>query len=336
MTPAHGEGALAGAAHVAQGYGAQVHVARAQTDWVPAAASSALRALAVGRRRSATVIGTASEALIVRVDDAQGAAPTIVTIVTHRGVRQPLSIVLPVAAALPAISVGAPVALGEGSITIGQMNLRVTRWWNPRLVLAPSDPCVVRSRADRLMAQLDVGGRPQFGLSARFSCTRQPARDNTDIAALGLVQQRGDRLVLAWSSGRTDVIDAATTGLIGLGPGSTPAGDDLVAGFVAMLAAFGHPGFDRLAVSVEQVLRHQPTTELSGALLRHAVAGDIAFEARATMQWVAGARDLDTEDPIKALDQLLGVGATSGWALARGIALAACASMHEPAALTRG
>ena len=108
-------------------------------------------------------------------------------------------------------------------------------------------------------------------------------------------------------------------GLLGLGPGLTPAGDDLLAGLLVGLSA--RPDLrDPLAAAVQ---RHAParTTWLSAELLRLAAAGLAAPAVVAVADALAGHGGDDALP--RALPALLAVGHTSGPALARGLLLAA-------------
>jgi hypothetical protein len=113
--------------------------------------------------------------------------------------------------------------------------------------------------------------------------------------------------------------DAFVLGLLGRGPGLTPAGDDLLAGLLLGLA--GSPELrDPLAAAVA---RHAAarTTWLSAELLRHAAAGYGVPAAVAVADAMAGHGPADAL--TRALPALLAVGHTSGAALARGLLLAA-------------
>lgn len=113
--------------------------------------------------------------------------------------------------------------------------------------------------------------------------------------------------------------DRLVLGLLGLGPGLTPAGDDLLAGLLVGLS--DRPDVrDPLAAAVQ---RHAParTTWLSAELLRLAAAGLAAPAVVAVADALAGHADDDALP--RALPALLAVGHTSGPALARGLLLAA-------------
>ena len=113
--------------------------------------------------------------------------------------------------------------------------------------------------------------------------------------------------------------DRLVLGLLGLGPGLTPAGDDLLAGLLVGLSV--RPDLrDPLAAAVQ---RHAParTTWLSAELLLLAATGLAAPAVVAVADALAGHGDDDALP--RALPALLAVGHTSGPALARGLLLAA-------------
>lgn len=135
-----------------------------------------------------------------------------------------------------------------------------------------------------------------------------------------------------WSSGRplamTHGLDLPAAGLItadqadhlvGRGPGLTPLGDDVLAGWFAARHAAGRPDTD-LAAAVRPLLG--ATTLLSATLL------DCAIRGEALPQLAAWLRD--PTPPTTAA--LLAVGATSGTGLlaGAGLALSSLATHHRP------
>lgn len=99
--------------------------------------------------------------------------------------------------------------------------------------------------------------------------------------------------------------------LLGRGPGLTPAGDDVLAGW--LLAVHHDPDLPAdLATAVEAA--PATTTALSAALLREAVQGRGVPAAVALADALGGHGDIGA-----ALDRLLRVGHTSGAALALGL-----------------
>jgi Protein of unknown function (DUF2877) len=101
---------------------------------------------------------------------------------------------------------------------------------------------------------------------------------------------------------------------IGRGPGLTPSGDDVLAGYLLGCRAVAT---DAGAMAAAVRTNAHRTTALSAALLHHAIAGRCLPEVAAVVRALESG-DLDT--PLAAL---LRVGHTSGAALAYGLALAA-------------
>ena len=97
--------------------------------------------------------------------------------------------------------------------------------------------------------------------------------------------------------------------LVGRGPGLTPLGDDVLAGWIATRAALGRPD----AAVIDAVrLRLRATTLLSATLLDCAIRGEVLPQLGA---WLADPTGAHTE-------ALLAVGATSGAGLLTGAGLA--------------
>ena len=124
--------------------------------------------------------------------------------------------------------------------------------------------------------------------------------------------------VLARASWRQDVagVEEATRGLAGLGPGLTPAGDDVLAGFAAVMVLLS----ERLSVDgvprgyvgevIARVARSR-TTMLSGVLLEYAARGEVAEQVGDLLLALA-LRASEGETVLHAVDGLLAFGATSG------------------------
>ncbi len=122
----------------------------------------------------------------------------------------------------------------------------------------------------------------------------------------------------AWlSASRGEEASAdAVHGLIGLGPGLTPSGDDLLIGALALLRACGETG---VHAALARAITDAPpalTSPLSGSFLRAAAAGHVgAHLHNAATSAVAG--ELDA-----AVASLRGVGHSSGWDMLAGIGVA--------------
>lgn len=116
-------------------------------------------------------------------------------------------------------------------------------------------------------------------------------------------------------------LDAAAAALVGLGPGLTPAGDDVLAGALVTCAHLG-VGAPQLAAAVQE--RAPATTALSADLLRHAGHGRAAPPVLDVVASLVG-----TCPVTPALVRLLGVGSTSGHDTATGVLLAARALLDR-------
>jgi hypothetical protein len=129
--------------------------------------------------------------------------------------------------------------------------------------------------------------------------------------------------------GHPDLADSATQKLIGLGPGLTPAGDDIVTG--ALVAANHLLPRDDLALALRAAAtaRVAKTTDLSRQILEDAIRGDYHEYLDALVYTLITD---DSEGIAYALRRLLSIGSTSGGDMAAGIAtvLRALQEMREP------
>jgi len=108
-------------------------------------------------------------------------------------------------------------------------------------------------------------------------------------------------------------------GLIGLGPGATPAGDDLLAGVLVTLAALDD-GKRRIALgSAVNACALQRTTPLSAALLKAAADGLAGEDLSSAISALVSA---DVTDLPDAIVRAVRHGATSGWDALGGAAMA--------------
>jgi hypothetical protein len=142
-------------------------------------------------------------------------------------------------------------------------------------------------------------------------------------------------------------LGGAVDGLVGLGRGLTPGGDDVLAGVLTALHAVGRA--EMAARIGDLALRDiaQRTTVLSADLLRLAAAGETCLEALAVLRAIhypgtgsvatapggAGAR------LTEAIERLLSIGHTSGADLATGLSiglLVGPGSDHEAALVAAG
>ena len=120
-------------------------------------------------------------------------------------------------------------------------------------------------------------------------------------------------VAITWPHGVRRIDALRPDELVGLGPGLTPAGDDVLAGALVAGSATGDPRLDGWRVDTEAALARRRTTAVSRALLHHALGGWATPEL-ADFVTAACAGEADA-----CLDRLLAVGHSSGAALASGV-----------------
>ncbi len=276
--------------------------ARAATP-VPAAASTGVAELLRGPVRPARVLMTMPSAVYVSVAGDRGG--DVVGILTSDAARLPLGCMLFRASngrPLVGLPPGAPAEVGGGRIVVGDLAVSAAAWWDPRPRLPRPRPALLPEGVRQLRNALYGEGVPH----SAFTLPGLPAGPGGPLAALRGAVRRAD-------------LDAAlrtATRLIGLGPGLTPAGDDVMAGTMAGLVLLGHPAAERFSAAVSALAAGR-TTELSRALLRHAAAGRVSAEYAAVLRALVGVGAL-----APALAALVGTGSTSGRALALGLCTA--------------
>jgi hypothetical protein len=276
--------------------------ARAATA-VPAAASTGVAGLLRGPVRPARVLMSLPAAGYLHVPSDRGGE--VVGVLTSDAARLPLGCALfrpSNGRPLVAVPAGAPAEVGGGRIVVGDLAVSAAAWWNPRPKLPSLRPALLPEGVRQLRNALYGEGVPH----SAFTLPGLPVGPGGPLAALRGAVRRAD-------------LDAAlrtATRLIGLGPGLTPAGDDVMAGTIAGLVLLGHPSAERFAAGV-YALAAGRTTELSRALLRHAACGRVSGEYAAVLHALVGERPL-----APAVAALLSTGSTSGRAMALGLCTA--------------
>ncbi len=288
----------------------------------PALASTGIADLLRGPLRPASVISIFPTAIYLRTEplvypDRNGVETRrqsgVVAILTSDASRLPLGAILHRPATdRPLISGRGRLHafLGEGRITVGPLTVRASGWWDPRPRLPSIHPALLPEGMRELRS----------AVSERL---HSPVRE----VPVELCAQLG---ALRAALRRNDVTSALRAGqrMIGLGPGLTPAGDDLLCGMLAGLALLGHPQAARIGAGV-LALAPGRTTDLSLALLRHATLGQVNSELGSVIQALAGTGRLPG-----ALQRLFAVGHTSGIAL--GLGLSAAVDLTSRSVRSRG
>jgi Protein of unknown function (DUF2877) len=206
------------------------------------------------------------------------------------GLLHPDAVRLPIAVcvqngALP--TQGASVEIGDGVVASDGHAWRPARWWNPRPHV---DVDALLAHAGVLLDVVCAEPADSFGL---------PLDDARTVAA-----------------SLADGDPVAALCVIGLGPGLTPSGDDVVAGAFAVLAIAGRlDGSVRDAVETAARTR---TTALSSALVAAAGRGEMIPQAARLVTSVAAG---DPGERVASVARaLFAVGSTSGHDLAAGMA----------------
>lgn len=231
---------------------------------------------------------------LVQIEVAATTGPPLVVLTDATGLELPNTIVcVSDAAPVAAAAAAGAVRIGGGTLRVGdRLRLRVARWRAHGVVLPPIDRTELLARLEAAPAPPPLD--PSVG---------RPFMELFDAAPGG-----GD-----------------PTPLIGLGPGSTPEGDDLLAGLLAGCVVLGAAARSRSVLTWAERLAADTmaavvgaTTALSASLLRHAADGEVVDEAAAVLRALAGRGDL-----ARAERALAALGHTSGRALVVGLRAAA-------------
>lgn len=197
-----------------------------------------------------------------------------------------------------------------GAARLGaSFDLAGAREWRPPARAASVSHGVVASAGRRLARTIEQAGRPDgfgtllVGGSPAFPLDRAAGDARSFLAACARDDARA--------------ATALAERLLGLGPGLTPAGDDLVGGAFFGLITSGRGATPSWRDAADAVRAHAPrrTHRISAALLGDLLDG----EGYAPLHDVAGAlarRDADAA--LEAATRLVRIGHSSGWDLLAG------------------
>ncbi len=271
-----------------------------------AAASSALRPVLAGPARPAEWLGVSGGALYLKTAGPPGA----LVVLAHDAVRLPCGLLLPTTSAqLPLTSVAPPSLGPSAGFVVGAGAVSWT---------GPAGPVVMHAVREWAPA------RPARGEVAASALA--PVRSELSGADPGI----DSRLLVDLARAACDHdAHAAVAGLLGSGPGLTPSGDDVLAGFLTGAAAFG---LDVAALrEATAVLAPARTTALSAALLWHATRGECIDELAAVAEAMTSLQRRGPEQAGRAVRRLRSVGHTSGAALGLGLVIAAESALRAQA-----
>jgi hypothetical protein len=216
---------------------------------------------------------------------------------------------------------GERVQVAGRELTVGELVLDFADavCWQPAPWPPKPAPQTLHPRLERLARIADCDA-PADGLSRFVLCSPDPACDRSPVARVAmprlaaLASWIGDQFPDGFTASSDDCTKSGTapvpTNLLGLGPGLTPSGDDVLCGALIALHAIGHRhAADALG---QAALRKAATatTALSRAFLAAAAGGQGAEALHALLAAVLCVR-------AERLDALVGdvvrIGHTSGW-----------------------
>ena len=215
---------------------------------------------------------------------------------------------------------GMEVLVGDGGLLIPGCNFSLclpeAPPWEPRPdIEGYSWQCETVAQHVRLLA-LYLVDRPQRGGLAALvgQLLLGQAVQEMPLARMALPRLR----LLERTAKEQNIagVEEATRGLAGLGPGLTPAGDDVLAGFAAVMALLSArisaDGTSRSHVAeVIAAVARPRTTVLSGVLLEYAARGEVAEQLGEVLLALALPAE-ESEAVLQAAEKLLAFGGTSG------------------------
>jgi uncharacterized protein DUF2877 len=314
------------------------------------AASVALWTLLAGPSRPARVLEIHAGTVYLHVDplpaadsrDGRDHPGAVLALLRPDAVRLPIGLVLPSAAAelMPVSVAGAPVSRGEitigwGAITLDKARWPILDWWNPGVPALPIPArsitsAALKPQADQFAAELipaadsdpvaDQSSRPTAGLSAdpsadpAFASTEQQGSHSITDSPPDPVRSLTAGLA-ALAAGDAEAAVRQLIALPGADQGPVAAGNDVLGGALAALAAWAPDAPSRQILATAVAEAADRTTMISAALLQSAAAG---FAVPELVRYLT-ALSTDGSDVDPAFAALTAIGAGSGTAMGLGV-----------------
>ena len=204
--------------------------------------------------------------------------------------------------------------------------------WEPDPVVSTAPPDEILRRLEVLIDLVDPL-IPSDGLAeiiphtAGIANAGSPGIVNMNAVA-ALAMPRLSRLSGGLTRSASEAIDQAVAGLVGLGPGLTPSGDDLLGGMLVALRAMQNTAslfsVDALAGCVTRYAA--ATTRISAAMLEQSAQGYSSAAQHRLLRCLLGVDD--RPDMLNAALDLIRTGHTSGWDALAGILLGICCGLR--------
>jgi Protein of unknown function (DUF2877) len=195
----------------------------------------------------------------------------------------------------------------DGHIGIGEwarIDLDDATGWDPLLPSYPQDDARLRANLTLARGQL---ARHRLGLAGHAAAA----------AASDLIARHARVLCLGLRGGDVEAACTAAKGLVGLGPGLTPSGDDFLVGFFAVLHLPGSPGeaFTSVCLAVLSDVERR-TNAISAAALKAAAHGRVRASLHALIGELVAGEGVRVE---AAMARVLAIGSSSGADIAGGL-----------------
>jgi hypothetical protein len=247
----------------------------------------------------------------------------------------PLTLIADTRVAWLGLHPGQPARIDETRIAIGAVTFTCERrgpWHPSRWPRAAAPGALVRAR--RTIVRRAATDAPAEGLGRAMADTRAPHDAFARIARRRLARLR------SWLVESVAARDPAAPAdpvrdLVGLGPGLTPSGDDVLVGALALLDALAqdHADAGAMRANLAHAVSDIPpglTSPLSHCFLRVAAAGHVGERLHAAVSsCVSG-------DGDAAIAAVRDIGHSSGWDMLAGIASALDAVTRRNYAALRG
>ena len=199
---------------------------------------------------------------------------------------------------------GSSLSIPAASLAIG---LSTATGWTPTMAALSQPSAGERSALAARALELGAANAPLIGLGPLL------------VALAGGFSRPATRLVETTVAALADLIEALQAGqagraveraalLVGLGPGATPSGDDLLVGVAAGLLATAHPLAGPFAARLAASAAGR-TTALAETYLWHAARGEFAERVQRTAAAVLSGDVIETG---AAINDCMAWGASSG------------------------
>jgi len=207
--------------------------------------------------------------------------------------------------------------------------------------ISPVTRCGTVASQERMLSAMDgaVGAAVHHAEKSEFLvlAVRQKEFSLPDASDVTTAMHRRGGLLLravreAIREGDYDRLAEAAEELAGFGPGLTPTGDDILAGVFSSLRFRSRSGLPT-PFTPDQIVKAaigpgRKTSEFSGFLLTSAASGEIALPLA---DWLDAVHRGDEEAAVRLVDDIAGIGHTSGLDCLAGMVLALRASMGAEA-----